>query len=84
MEFWGILGGQITKYWGRSPQYSLISPLDSPQDSPEGILEGLQKLNVGAHPQGAQGPGVGAESANAGGVWGGRAPPLQSWGPKAP
>jgi len=30
---------------------------------------------------GAQGPGVGAESANAGGVWEGRAPPLRSWGP---
>jgi len=30
---------------------------------------------------GAQGQGVGAESANAGGVWGDRAPPLRSWGP---
>ena len=35
---------------GRSPQYSIISPLESPQDSPEGLLEGLQKLSCGGHP----------------------------------
>ena len=45
-----ILGRPITEQWGRSPQYSLISPLESPQDSPEGLLEGLQKLKCGAHP----------------------------------
>ena len=43
----GILGGPITEYWGRSPQYSIISPLESPQDSPEALLEGLQSLKVG-------------------------------------
>lgn len=46
----GILGGPITEYWGRSPQYSIISPLGIPKDSPEGLLGGLQKLKCGAHP----------------------------------
>ena len=33
---------------------------------------------------GAQGPGVGAESANARGMWGGQSPPpLRPWGPKS-
>ena len=45
----GILGGPITKYWGRSPPiFPYISPPESPQDSPEGLLEGFQKLNCGS------------------------------------
>ena len=45
-----ILGAPITEYWGRSPRYSLVAPLESPQDYPEGLQEGLQKLKCGTHP----------------------------------
>ena len=49
--FWGILGGilggPITEFWGQSPQYSIMSLLESPQDSLEDTLEGFQKLKRG-------------------------------------
>ena len=42
------------------------------------------KLVLSPSNTGAQGPGVGAESANAGGVWGGQSPPTPTLGALGP